>query len=62
LVDPYIEIHKDIVRSEFPGRTEACIMRRHMKSFDGWLWKWCQGDESLDDQLYCCLGNHLGIS
>jgi hypothetical protein len=23
LVDPYIEVHKDIVRSEFPGRTEA---------------------------------------
>ena len=23
LVDPYIGVHKDIVRSEFPGRTEA---------------------------------------
>ena len=23
LVDPFIEVHKDIVRGEFPGRTEA---------------------------------------
>ena len=39
LVDPYIEVHKDIVRSEFLGRTEAWITRRHMESFDGWLRK-----------------------
>jgi hypothetical protein len=25
MVDPYIEGHKDIVRGEFPGRTEAWI-------------------------------------
>ena len=37
LVDPYIEVHKDIVRSEFPGRTEAWIMHQHMESFSGWL-------------------------
>jgi hypothetical protein len=27
LVDPYIEVHKDIVRGEFPRRTEAWITR-----------------------------------
>jgi hypothetical protein len=30
LVDLYIEVHKDIVRSEFLGRTETWIMRRYM--------------------------------
>ena len=52
LVDPYIEVHKDIVRDEFLERTEAWIMRRHMETFGGWLRKWCQCDESLDEQLY----------
>jgi hypothetical protein len=52
LVDLYIEVHKDIVRSEFLGRTEAWITRRHMETFGGWLRKRCQGDESLDEQLY----------
>ena len=35
LVDSYIEVHKDVVRSKFPGRTEVWIMRRHMESFGG---------------------------
>jgi hypothetical protein len=26
-------------------------MRRHIETFGGWLRKWCQGDESLDEQL-----------
>ena len=52
LVDPYIEVHKDIVCGEFLGRTKARIMRRHMETFGGWLRKRCQGDESLDEQLY----------
>ena len=39
LVDPYIEVHKDIVRSEFLGRTKAWITCRHMETFGGWLRK-----------------------
>jgi hypothetical protein len=39
LVDLYIKIHKDIIRSESPGRTEAWIMPRHMETFGGWLRK-----------------------
>jgi len=35
LVDPYIEVYKDIVRSKFQGKTEAWIMCR------GWLQKQC---------------------
>jgi hypothetical protein len=52
LVEPYIEEHKDIVRSEFQRRTNAWITRQHMDSFAGWLRKRCQGDESLDVQMY----------
>ena len=37
LVDRYIEVHKDIVRSKFSGRTEAWITRRHMETFGGCL-------------------------
>jgi hypothetical protein len=36
LVEPYIEEHKDIGWSEFPGRTDAWITRQHMDSFAGW--------------------------
>ena len=49
LVDLYIEVHKDIVRSEFSGRTEAWITHRHMETFDGWLQKRCQGGKNLDE-------------
>ena len=52
LVDPYIETHKDLLRSEFPGKTEAWITRKHMETFGGWLRKKCQGDESIHEQLY----------
>jgi hypothetical protein len=52
LVKPYIEIHKDIVRSESPVRTEAWITRQHMETFGYWLRKRSQGDESIDEQLY----------
>ena len=52
LVDPYIETHKDLLQSEFPGKTEAWITRKHMKTFDGWLRKKSQGDESIHEQLY----------
>ena len=52
LVDPYIETHKELLRSEFPGKSEAWITRQHMKTFSDWLQKECQGDESIDEQLY----------
>jgi hypothetical protein len=52
LVEPYIEEHKDIIRSEFSGRIDAWITRQHIDSFADWLRKRYQGDESLDVQLY----------
>jgi len=52
LVDPYIETHKNFLRSKFLGESEAWIMRQHMEIFNDWLRKECQGDESIDEQLY----------
>jgi hypothetical protein len=37
---------------EFLGKTEAWITCEHMDTFSGWLRKQCQGDKSLDEQLY----------
>ena len=52
LVHPYIEIHKEFLRSKFLGKTEAWIRRQHMESFRGWLRKECQDDDNIDEQLY----------
>jgi hypothetical protein len=52
LVDPYIEEHKQSLRSEFPGRNESWITREHAKTFSIWLRKKCQGDKSIPEQLY----------
>jgi len=62
LVDPYIEVHKDFIRSEWPGKNEAWIRHHHMETFVDWLRKECQGDENIDGQLYCWPGSHHGIS
>lgn len=37
VVEPYVEVHKKFLRSEFSGKNEAWIMREHMKTFDDWL-------------------------
>ena len=52
LVDSYIETHKELLQSEFPGKSKAWITRQHMETFSDWLRKECQGDESIDEQLY----------
>jgi hypothetical protein len=59
LVDLYIETHKNLLRSEFPGKSEAQITHQHMETFSDWLRKECQGDESIDE--HCWLGSHRGI-
>jgi hypothetical protein len=51
LIDPYIETHKDLLRSEFPGKTEAWITRKHMETFGGWLQKNVKV-MSIHEQLY----------
>ena len=37
LVDPYIETHKNLLRSEFSGKSKAWITRQHMETFSHWL-------------------------
>jgi hypothetical protein len=39
LVHPYIEAHKQFLRSEFPSKNEAWIRREHMETFSSWLQK-----------------------
>lgn len=52
VVEPYVEVHKEFLRSQFPGKNEAWIRRHHMETFSGWLRKECQGDDNIDEQLY----------
>ena len=51
-MEPYVEVHKDFLRSQWPGKNEAWIMRQHMETFGDWLRKKCQGDENIGEQLY----------
>ena len=37
LVAPYMEEHKDILRSEYPEQPENWIGGEHVKTFGGWL-------------------------
>jgi hypothetical protein len=52
MVDPYIEKHKDILRSNFLAKPKAWITHWHMEIFGGWLQKYLMGSETIDDQLY----------
>ena len=52
LVDPYIQEHKQSLRSEFPGKNETWITREQTENVSIWLRKKCQGDNSILEQLY----------
>jgi hypothetical protein len=52
MVKPYIEVHKEFLRSQNPGKNEAWITRQHMETLDGWLQKEYQRDQNIDEQLY----------
>ena len=49
VVDPYVEVHKKFLRSQFSGKNEAWIIRVHMKTLGDWLRKKFLGDDSIDD-------------
>ena len=49
---PYIEEHKNIVRSKNPGKPESWITDEHMKSFGGWMRTHLLNDTTVGDQLY----------
>jgi hypothetical protein len=38
-VSPYIDEHKEWLHQENPGRSEASIVRAHMKGFNSWFKK-----------------------
>src|SRR3954465_14805658 len=52
LAAPYIEEHKNIVRSKNPGKPESWITDEHMKSFSGWMRTHLLNDTTIGDQLY----------
>jgi hypothetical protein len=52
VVEPYIKVHKEFLRSHNPGKNEAWITRQHMETFGGWLQKECQRDQNINEQLY----------
>ncbi|KAK1650622.1 hypothetical protein QYE76_068427, partial [Lolium multiflorum] len=52
LVAPYFEKHKNILRSDNPGKPESWIRKAHMETFGGWLRKHLMNDNDVGDQLY----------
>ncbi|KAK1631840.1 hypothetical protein QYE76_006155 [Lolium multiflorum] len=52
LVAPYFEKHKNILRSDNPGKPESWIRKAHMETFGSWLRKHLMHDNKVVDQLY----------
>ncbi|KAK1652061.1 hypothetical protein QYE76_069866 [Lolium multiflorum] len=52
LVAPYFEKHKNILRSDNPGKPESWIRKAHMETFGSWLRKHLMSDNAVVDQLY----------
>jgi hypothetical protein len=62
LVRPYIEEHKEVVKSEFPDMNKDSITREHIKSFAGWLKKNVKVMRVFQSNCIGWLRNHRGIS
>ena len=52
LVAPYIEKHKNIVRSNNPGESDSFVSQLHMETFGSWLQTHLMNDNDVGDQLY----------
>ena len=52
LVAPYIEKHKNIVRSENPGKDGSWIKGKHEATFGSWLQTHLMNNTTVEDQLY----------
>ena len=52
VVDPYIEEHNNILRSNNPEQTADWIDREHVKTFGGWLETCLINDTDVGEQLY----------
>ncbi|WVZ80446.1 hypothetical protein U9M48_027919 [Paspalum notatum var. saurae] len=51
LMAPYMEDHKIILRSQYSGKSEAWITRRHIENFGVWLRQHLMRNEEIDDHL-----------
>src|SRR5215203_4937090 len=49
LVAPYFEKHKNILRSDNPGKPESWIRKAHMETFGSWLRKHLMSDNVVVD-------------
>src|SRR4051812_6743048 len=52
LVAPYIDEHKDILRSQHPGKSDSEITREHMATFGGWWQTRLMNVTTVEYQLY----------
>ena len=52
VVAPYIEKHKNILRSENPGKPETLIKGEHEKNFGNWLQTHLMNNTTVGDELY----------
>jgi hypothetical protein len=52
LVAPYINEHKNIVRSQYPGQSDDWITHEHMATFSGWLQTHLMNNTTVGDQMY----------
>jgi hypothetical protein len=52
LVGPYVEEHKNVLRSKYPEKSEDCIDGEHMKTFSSWLKRRLINDTNVEEQLY----------
>ena len=53
VVAPYIVRHKNILRSENPGKADSWIKGEHEKTFGSWLQTHLMNDDTVGDELYC---------
>ncbi len=52
LVAPYMDEHKNFLRSKHPERSDDWITREQTRSFAGWLQTRTMHDASIEDDLY----------
>jgi hypothetical protein len=52
LAAPYINEHKNFLRSNNPGKPESWIRKVHLETFGGWLQALLINDTTVGDQLY----------
>ena len=51
-VAPYIEVHKNSVRSKNPGKPDSWTRQKHMETFGSWLRLHLMNDTDVGDQHY----------